>query len=271
MKPTTVAVTARTPTQDAHPGLRAALDAFFLQLAATEQAAHIEYFKMGTEEEGLDFGEIFFVREILPTGTNIVVKIGGPCARADIRQAREVGACGLVAPMVESTYGLFRYVEAVEQIFGAGRPLRIGINLETVTAWRKLPDLLATPAAKRLTFMNIGRSDLAASLGHRVTDEATHDAVCDIVRQVLAFGLPVMVGGNVTVGSLRPLVERVQLTGFQTRCLAFALNADTDLDEVVHHALRLEIALMRVLAARFPDRAAEHLGRLHVATARLEA
>ncbi|MSP90624.1 MAG: hypothetical protein EXR79_02280 [Myxococcales bacterium] len=249
--------------------LPSALAAFGQELQRTESVAHIEYFKLGTEEEGLDFGEIAFIRSVLPASADIVIKIGGPCARADIRQAKAVGACGLVAPMVESEYGLARFIEAATEVFGTEPGLRLGINVETRTAWAALPAMLADPNARKLTFINVGRSDLAASLGFRVTDEPMHAAVCDIVRQVGAHRLPAMVGGSVTVASLRPLVERVTLAGFQTRCVAFRLGPGAELERVVPQALQLEIALMRVLAARFPERAGDHLARLHVATARL--
>lgn len=252
-----------------HLDLLDAITAFEAELRRTEGIAHIEYFKLGTEEEGLDFGEIAYVRSVLPPGADILVKIGGPCARADIRQARALGACGIIAPMVESEYGLVRFVEAATEVFGTDARARIGINVETRTAWRALPAMLGDAAARKLTFVNVGRSDLAASLGARVSDETTHAAVCDIVQQVAVRGLPAMVGGNVTVASLRPLVERVTLAGFQTRCVAFRLGPGAELERIVPQALQLEIALMRVLAARFPERAADHLARAHVATARI--
>lgn len=242
------------------------------QLSAT---ASIEYWKLGTEEEGLDFSEIAFVAETLSDGLPVFVKIGGPCARADMRQAAGVGARGLLAPMIESAFALRRFVEGSEDVLGAAAfapgpgYVRRGINLETGTAYAVLDALLAEPAAARLDFFNVGRSDLASSLGVRVESAHMTDVVRDIGRRVRATGRPIFVGGAVTSATLAPLFAVQAIDGFQTRFLAFRCEGVRHVDETVRLALEVEVALLHVLAERFPARADEHLRRAHVVAGRL--
>ena len=241
---------------------------FHQQLARVRTAWSLQYFKLGTEEEGLGLDEIAYLREVLPPSVDVVVKIGGPCARADLRAARELGAAGVVAPMVESPFGLRRFLEACTAELGDAVPTR-GINVETAQAVAHLPAMLAM-ARDGLTFVNIGRSDLAASLDRKVSDPAMHETVCDVARQVRAVGLPVHVGGQVSRSTLQPVAERVQLDGFHTRFLAFALPDLAQLPDVIRDGLELELSLLTLLAERFPARAGVHLNRAQVTATRIE-
>lgn len=245
-----------------------AATAFHRQLERVLAAWRLQYVKLGTEEEGLGLDEIAYLREVLPAKVEVVVKIGGPCARADLRAARELGAAGVVAPMVESPFGLRRFLEACTAELGNEVPTR-GINVETAQAVQHLPAMLAM-ARNGLTFVNVGRSDLAASLGCKVDDAAMHEVVCDVARQVRAAGLPVHVGGQVSRSTLTPVAERVQLDGFHTRFLAFALPELAALPAVIRDGLELELALLELLAERFPARAVVHLNRASVTATRIE-
>jgi len=246
-----------------------ARDTFQESLSQVRKSSDLHYFKLGTEEEGLDFNEIEFIREALPRDVAIYVKIGGPCARGDLRQAASVGAAGIVAPMVESVYALWHFIEAATKAFAqAPGRVQLGINIETKTAVAVLPDMLAHAAAKRLDFTNIGRSDLAGSLGCQVDQPSMHDVVCAVVEQVHAAGIPIQVGGQVTLRTLAPILARTRIDGFHTRFLGFGPPDPATLPAEVDGALGLEMALLRLLAARFPARAAEHLARAHVTATR---
>lgn len=215
-------------------------------------------FKLGTEEEGLGPDEVQFVAELPTAGLGALVKIGGPCARADLRLARQVGATGVIAPMIESPFALRRFVEAcdLEQL-----PAKVqrAFNLETKTAIGCLDELLGTPHAKALAFVNIGRSDLSASLGWAVDDARGHDLVADTITRLTAAGVPAHVGGKVTRSTLLPLLERVPFAAFHTRFLAF--DVGPRVGEAIDQALRVEVALLDLLCARFPHRAAAHRER----------
>ncbi len=218
--------------------------------------------KLGTEEEGLSHEEVRFLAQQVPADLGIVVKIGGPCARADLRLAAEVGATAVVAPMVESPFALRRFIEAADADLGPdGGGIERAFNLETRQAVALLPEILAIPQARRLDFVNIGRSDLAASLGLEVGDAEMNDVVVNVIQQLCAFGLPVHVGGRVTRATLLPLLERCEIAAFHTRFLAFRLQDGVDVAAAVSQALRLELVLLEMLAQRPGARAPAHRQR----------
>jgi hypothetical protein len=265
----TSAAALQTSFASSDAQLRAAEAELCAAYVALSESTPLEALKLGTEEEGMDFGQIRYLRSILPEAAPIYVKIGGPCAKADIRQAYEVGAVGLVAPMVESVYGLQRFIEASEPAAG-GKIVR-AFNMETITAYESLGELLASPWAAKLDFMNIGRSDLAASLGESVTSDRTLDVVCDAIIQARAVGLPVHVGGTVTLGTLLPVIERTEFEGFHTRWLAFSVGGTAVTEEFVRAGLSFEVMMLQMLAARFPHIAADHIDRAAITAARLSA
>lgn len=251
--------------------LTAARSAYDTALARVQDVTTIEYLKLGTEDEALDFDEIRYLREVSPRDVGIAVKIGGPCACADIRQAGFVGAMGLVAPMVESPYALRSYIKSTELVLGeeaAGRMLR-GFNLETISAYERLGDLLAEPAAKKLSFVNVGRSDLSASFGTVVADPKIRDVTVDIARRVSAAGLPIHVGGKVTRETLGPVLERIDLDGVHTRFMSFSTPTLDAIETTVRTVLEFEIELLRLLGTRFAHRAGEHLARAEETARRL--
>ena len=85
-------------------GLRSAL----LQLKNQFGACGL---KLSTEDAAMSIEQIGYWAEvdILPA----TVKIGGPNARNDIKQLLPMNIDGLIAPMVESPYGLENFISAV--------------------------------------------------------------------------------------------------------------------------------------------------------------
>lgn len=229
----------------------------------------LQAFKLGTEEEGLSAQEVAFVAGLVPPDLGIMVKIGGPCARADLRLAASVKATAVIAPMVESPFALMRFVEACALDLAERRPqTELAFNLETAQALGQLDTLLDHPSARELTFVNIGRSDLAASLGLTIVDPKMHGIVAHAISQISARNLPVHVGGSVTRASLLPLLEMAAISAFHTRFLAFAVGSRVA--EAIDAALRLEVELLGILARQFPSRAESFDARAHETERRLQ-
>ena len=231
-------------------------------LAALRDRQGLVYLKLGTEAEALDFDEIAALSAIaagLGPSVPVVGKIGGPEARNDLLQFHLRGAAGFVAPMVESPYALRIFVDAVAAVVPAHPKPLLGINIETALAVDQLDLMLQEPAAASLDFVNVGRSDLAASMGAPAVDHPdVTDATVRVIERVQAAGLGGHVGGCATPATLAPVLARVRPDGFHTRFLAFD-NAEHD---TVVEALRAEIALLELLAARDPARSALHTARI---------
>ena len=64
------------------------------------------------EAEGSSFEDVSNLRSITNTcGTKIFVKIGGVEAINDIYKCIEIGVDGIIAPMVESKFAMFKFVD----------------------------------------------------------------------------------------------------------------------------------------------------------------
>ena len=81
------------------------------------------------EAEGASLRDLMRLRR-LTTQQNVrlFLKIGGVEALRDIKDAMDLGVDGLIAPMVESPFGVTKFTEAVGAIF-PGREVYKSINI----------------------------------------------------------------------------------------------------------------------------------------------
>ncbi len=233
------------------------------------RALGLAAFKLGTEEEGLATEEVRWLAAGIPAGIGCIVKIGGPCARADLRLAGEVGATAVVAPMVESPFAMRRFLEAADEDLGSGgAQVARAFNLETAQALAQLDAILDVAGPGRLGFVNIGRSDLGASLGYQVGDAALHEIVAKAILHLQARGLPVHVGGKVTRATLKPLLAKAPFPMFHTRFLAFDIGPRVG--EAIDAALHIELGLLDALAGQSARYAPDHRARADEIRRRLQ-
>jgi len=203
--------------------------------------------KMGTEVEDCSFEYIDFANKLMSGILPIVVKIGGPEARNDIRQLCKIGVAGLIAPMVESPYGLVKYVAALRDIIDPERRMRMikGINAETVNCYRRIDEILAIPEVKELNQVTIGRGDLSESVGKKVDDPEVMAMTKEITRKAQALGLTVSVGGGITPANARRIVDRIKPDKINSRHVVINVERCPDISEAFKKALAFESALMQ--------------------------
>ena len=85
--------------------------------------------KTSFEDEGATFNEVLRLKEICNQAkTKLTLKIGGPEASRDIQDSSIIGVKGLVAPMVESGFGLTKFINCAHTNLSLdkrrNRPLR---------------------------------------------------------------------------------------------------------------------------------------------------
>ena len=117
--------------------------------------------KQSLEDEGASFEEIKIMRKITKkAGLQHNIKVGGCEAKTDIFFCEKVGVSGIVAPMVETSYGLRKFI----QILTNNKRQNLYINIESINAFNNISKILKSKDFKKLTGLVIGRSDLAGSL-----------------------------------------------------------------------------------------------------------
>ena len=170
------------------------------------------------EAEGASFRDLVRLRR-LTARHNILLflKIGGVEALRDIKDAFDLGVDGLVAPMVESRFGVVKFTQAVEAVF-ANRKIFKSINIETCDAVKCADEILRVAKGK-IDNVTIGRTDLSSSYFDskiKPDSKLIFDVIEQLSRKVKSAGLALTVGGSITKDSVskfkkyhRDWVERI--------------------------------------------------------------
>ena len=200
--------------------------------------------KLSTEDAAMTIDQIKFWIDasLLPA----IVKIGGPNARNDIKQLVPLNIDGLIAPMVESPYGLENFISALRDFT---TPMQFGrlnkhINIETVTAVKQLDDILNAPEAKYLDEITIGCSDFSSSLKKSVVDRSVLNKVTRAVRKIQSKKILVSVGGGIQPETIDGFLKKVQPDKFNTRLVTFDVVPGQEYRQAVAEALRFEILML---------------------------
>jgi hypothetical protein len=165
-------------------------------------------------------------------GLKLTVKIGGCEAIRDLLEAKQVGVDYVVAPMVETPYALSKFLGAISISFDDDERENTDFlfNLETITAYKNLAELIDVAKKGGLNGIVFGRVDFSGSLGLGregiETDEITH-RIIETAKLAKHKGLDLVVGGAISSGAL-PQLHRINheyLTRFETRKVVFAATS----------------------------------------------
>ncbi len=112
--------------------------------------------------------------------------MGGANARNDIKQLVPLNIDGLIAPMVESPYGLENFISAIKDFTTCMQFRRLNkhINIETITAVKQLGSIFNAPEAKFLDEIIIGCSDLSSSLKKPTLEGSILNRVARVVKKL---------------------------------------------------------------------------------------
>jgi 4-hydroxy-2-oxoheptanedioate aldolase len=186
--------------------------------------------KTSFEDEGALFNETVRLKEVCNQAkTKITLKIGGPEAIRDLKDASIIGVKGLVAPMVESEFGLKKFIQATQTYIPKDvlSSLQLNVNIETVTAVNNAIKMLETPEAEDLYGVTVGRVDLVSSMGkdrNYVNSEEVYKMAKTVFTKAKEKGLKACLGGAVSIDSLdflKKLHSEGLLDKFETRYAIF--------------------------------------------------
>lgn len=175
--------------------------------------------KTGTEAEDMSFEDIRIMRALSRDIVPLVVKIGGPEARNDIRELVDIGVDGLIAPMIESPYALKKFIQTLHEITAPLHFERLhkAINIETALGVELLGAILALDEAKELNQVTAARSDLSGSLDLDVDDPTVTASCRAIVDQARQVGCVTSVGGGIHGTNARAILDEIGPDRINTR------------------------------------------------------
>lgn len=232
-------------------------------------------FKHSFEDEGIR--ELDLLQALVLSRESripLAVKIGGCEAISDIDKCVDYGVHTVVAPMIESSFALEKFLQYGRQY----KDLRLFINIESKLGYTNIENILNAFIRSYLTGVTVGRSDLSKSYGLD-KDYVDSKGISEKVKQILQAckdkKLITNMGGSITKHSI-PLIMEYYTLGIlnriETRNVVFNLSDKTikNLDECIERALDFEISWMEYKYKLYNKIALNHKNRLDTITKRLK-
>ncbi len=174
------------------------------QLSLLKDKFDLQGIKAEFEAEGASFRDLVRLRRLADKlDLKLFLKIGGVEAVRDVKDSLELGVDGLIAPMVESEFGLKKFLDAYHSIY-KDRHIHKSINIETRTGVENL-DAILSLAKGEIDNITVGRTDLSASY----FDEEIHPdsefifkLIADLGEKINTAGVAMTVGGTLSSRSL---------------------------------------------------------------------
>jgi len=230
------------------------------------------------EAEGTRLEECVRLKEIISSaGLNLTLKIGGCEAIRDMYDSRIIGVHKIVAPMIESSFALKKFVESFFKVFAQDERehIKFAINIETQTSYKFIDDILDSESASLIDAIVVGRNDMSYSMGltrNGTDSDEVMRVSTEIVKKAKAKGLICGIGGGVSAISI-PLFEK-NMSGFldyyETRKVMFDFSKalTTDYETGILKALNFEILWLKIKRDFYKTIYEEDLQRIEVLESR---
>lgn len=204
------------------------------------------------EAEGTRMDELLRLVDIARSaGLQLTVKIGGCEAIRDLLEAKQIGVRYIVAPMIETSYALTKYVAAKNQVYRDDErgDTDFLFNIETISGLENIEAIVRVAAeADGADGIVFGRVDFVGSLGRdrdSINDDDITGRIKTVAEAVKQSGLDLVVGGGVSIDALPALrqIAGIHLTRFETRKVVFHTDALSmpNIEQALLNAVHFEL------------------------------
>lgn len=215
---------------------------------------HVVGIKAEFEAEGTRLEEALRLKEVVTkAGLDLTIKIGGCEAIKDMYDARTIGVKAIVAPMIETPYAMKKYVQATKFVFPEEerKEVKFLFNIETITGFTNIEDMIASPYFADLSGIVLGRVDMTGSMD-LTREDINSDKILDIAKtlseNMKKVDKDMVIGGGVSTHSLPFFKSLPYLSRFETRKIIFdaqkALN-DKNADKGILKAVGFELMWLK--------------------------
>lgn len=217
---------------------------------------HVVGIKAEFEAEGTRLEEALRLKEVVTRADlDLTIKIGGCEAIKDMYDARTIGVNAIVAPMIESSYAMKKYVQATKFVFPEEErnDVKFLINIETQTGYNNLDSMIAHESFKDISGVVLGRVDMTGSMGltrEYINSDKIFDIADSISRKMYKVNKDMVIGGGVSAQSL-PFFKNLQpnvLSRFETRKIIFDAQKalkDSNADKGILKAVGFELMWLK--------------------------
>jgi hypothetical protein len=206
------------------------------------------------ETEGTTYNEALNLCKLAQyANLDFTIKIGGCGAINDLYCAKDVGVNTILAPMIETSYALKKYVDSINSVFSEEEQQNIKflINVETLTGYTNLEEIIKSEDIVPISGIVLGRDDMVSSLKLNKED-IDSQKVFEIAEELSNFakiyGKNFVVGGCISPASHNFLKNLSYLSYFETRKVVFdvdSIHNDNQFDKNILKALNFEILWLK--------------------------
>ena len=163
----------------------------------------------------------------------LALKIGGCEAVRDLIEAKQFGVDYVIAPMVETSYAIEKYIVAKNKVFSKDEreDMSFLVNIETHTGLSNSSKMIDIASKKNgINGIVFGRVDFVGSQGlalDTINENNVTNSCIEVANICKNNNLDFVVGGGVSDISIDPLrkIKKNHLSRFETRKIIFQADA----------------------------------------------
>lgn len=206
------------------------------------------------ENEGSRQDELMRLKDVAgKVDLPIIIKIGGVEAITDIYNSLTLGASGIIAPMAETKFAVSKFVNAIDTFVSDEHheDVEFAINIETITAYENIDDILSIDHISTLDAVTIGRVDFTGSMGKNrdfVDSDQMLEYCTDIFTKCREKNLGCGLGGAISANSadfIHSLVSANLLDKYETRKIVYHKDAVNNISEGILRGVEFELLWLK--------------------------
>ena len=183
----------------------------------------------------------------------MIIKIGGVEAITDMYNCLGLGVKGIIAPMAETGFAASKFLNAIEKFVPEDnrKDIEFAINIETITAYNNLDDILNLNNISLLKSITVGRVDFCRSLGKErdyANGEEMMNYCRDIFSKVKNKNLKGALGGAISTESvtfLKELISEKLINKYETRKLVYKSETAKDIFDGINLGVKFELLWLK--------------------------
>ena len=206
------------------------------------------------ENEGSRQDELMRLKDVAnKLDLPIILKIGGVEAVTDIYNALALGVKGIIAPMAETAFAAGKFLNAIDTFVPDDneKDIEFAINIETITAYKNLDEILSLEKLKILTSLTVGRVDFGGSLGADRSFANSDEMLkycTEIFQKAKGKNLKTALGGAIATEAIefiKKLNSDKLIDKFETRKLVFHKDAIKNIEEGLPIGVKFELLWLK--------------------------
>lgn len=206
------------------------------------------------ENEGSRQEELMRLKDVTSkVDLPIILKIGGVEAVTDMYNAITLGVKGIVAPMAETAFAVSKFINAIKTFIPEdnAKDIEFGVNIETITAYKNIDEILNLTDINILTGITVGRVDFTASMGkdrNFADSKEMLDYCIDIFSKARDKNLKCALGGAISAKSeyfIRELINNNLIDKYETRKIIYSKDAVKNIKEGILKGIEFELLWLK--------------------------